>query len=264
MSNANYSVIRYTADPVRNECLNIGILLWDKEGVRVCVDDDAVARAIRYNPRLAKDALLYICPMLRRELQDKAPQEVIECVRSPFLALTGPLFTELEVNEHGEPSLDATLSDLLKEIVTPPKRGGSVGNDPTTHVAELLRSWLVTKKVQRNYVFHKSKSGLERKVTFFANSGSNVALDVLRLAVNTPKDIEIRGDAEARKIFDVLGGEVNRFIVYCAVSNDPRVQAATEYAKTSITALGGEVITDATEATKQLVGSMAPKTLVPL
>ena len=69
MSEAHYSVIRYIPDPSRGERLNIGILLWeDSADYRLELDQKAIERVIRENPRLERDSLLYIEPMLSEQL----------------------------------------------------------------------------------------------------------------------------------------------------------------------------------------------------
>jgi hypothetical protein len=52
MIEAQYSVIRYMADPARGERLNLGVLLWTEGAYRLAVDPSAAERVIRENPRL--------------------------------------------------------------------------------------------------------------------------------------------------------------------------------------------------------------------
>ena len=54
MTPATYSVIRYIADPARNEPLNMGILAWNEIDIELKIHSEAVARIIRSHPHLLK------------------------------------------------------------------------------------------------------------------------------------------------------------------------------------------------------------------
>src|SRR5690349_4309458 len=70
MKPASYSVLKYIADPVRAEALNIGIVVWAEDQVSVRVDDSAVDRVVRDHPHLARDALLYVEPLVRHRISE--------------------------------------------------------------------------------------------------------------------------------------------------------------------------------------------------
>lgn len=73
MTPALYAVIRYIPDPARNEALNVGIVAWSEASCRLRIDDEAVARVVRENPHLEREALLYLEASLRDQLSTDDP-----------------------------------------------------------------------------------------------------------------------------------------------------------------------------------------------
>lgn len=267
MSDAQYSVIRFIPDPGRGERLNIGILLWDEDSgeYRLSLDEKAVERVIRENPRLERDSLLYIEPMLSEQLSS-AVSPVTTRIKTMLNKQTGfplelaePLFTtiasedDLEADEDG---LDVTLDRLVKRIVRP-KRRGYPHSSPTDQMASRLKPLIRSHKVSRAYQI-KAKSGLDRHVDFFANSGANVALDVLQLAITKAEDIRERADAKGMKVLDLLGGsEVKDYLVYCQFADDRQLEDVYGEARTVIEGQGAKVLTDPDEAAATLENAAA-------
>jgi ribosomal silencing factor RsfS len=263
MSEAHYSVIRYIPDPARGERLNIGILLWEEQSAdfRLSLDEKAIERVIRENPRLELNSLLYVEPMLREQLAS-AVTPVTARIKTMLdkqggfpLELADPLFTavpsadELEEDEDG---LDATLDRLVKRIVHPKRRGGAGHPSPKDQLATRLRPLINNQAVSRAYQV-KAKSGVPRHVDFFANSGANVALDVVQLAISKADEIRQRADAEAMKVIDLLGGsDVNDYLVYCQFSDDRQLADVYGEARTVIEAQGARVLDDPDEAAEAL------------
>src|SRR6476619_5846297 len=68
MMPAEYVVIRYIADPARNEPLNVGILAWTGDDHTIKLDEDAIQRVVRDHPRLHRDALLAMEESIRERL----------------------------------------------------------------------------------------------------------------------------------------------------------------------------------------------------
>lgn len=256
MSEAQYSVIRYVPDPSRGERLNIGILLWDEQSAdyRLELDQKAIERVIRENPRLERDSLLYIEPMLAEQLSS-AVTPVPARIKSILAKQTGfPLditearFTTISENDDG---LDVTLERLVKRIVRP-KRRGYPHTSPTDEMATRLKPLIRTHAVSRAYQV-RAKSGLNRHVDFFANSGTNVALDVLQLAITEADEIRKRADAKGMKVIDLLdGANVKDYVVYCQLSDDRQLQDVYGEARTVIEAQGARVMTNPDEAAKAL------------
>jgi hypothetical protein len=263
MSEAQYTVIRYIPDPARGERLNIGILLWDEDSAdyRLSLDEKAIERVIRENPRLERDSLLYIEPMLSEQLAT-AVTPVTARIKTMLkkqhgfpLELADPLFTTVVSDEDlsdGEDGLDATLDKLVNRIVHP-KRHRRGYPSPKDQMATRLRPLIKTQAVSRGYSLRSTRTGVNRHVDFFANSGANVALDVLQLAVTKADDIRQRADAEAYKVYDLLGGEeVNNYLVYCQLADDRELESVYGDARTVIEAQGAKVLTDPDEAATAL------------
>jgi hypothetical protein len=83
--------------------------------------------------------------------------------------------------------------------------------------------------VTRNHFFERTRTGVERRADFFADSDANVALDVLRLALQRADAIRERADAEAFKIYDVLEADnaIHEYVVFCEFGEDPALERRT-------------------------------------
>jgi Protein of unknown function (DUF3037) len=270
MSDAQYSVIRYNPDPARGERLNIGILIWDEESAdyRLKIDEEATKRVIRENPRLELDALLYIEPMLSEQLASAAVpasariKTLLDRQHGFPLEFSEPLFTDIPPDgnllaEDGD-GLDVALDKLVQRIVHPKRRGGGGHPSPRAQMASMLRPWIKTNAISASYALKATRTGVDRYVDFFANSGANVALDVLQLAVTKADEIRQRADAEAFKIYDVRGGGgVNDYLVYCQFASDRQLSGVYDDARTVIEAQGARVLTDPEEAVSALADAAA-------
>lgn len=260
MSDARYSVIRYMPDPGRGECLNIGILLWEEGSAdwRISVNQDAVDRVIRENPRLERDSLLYVEPMLKQQLSTAvAPatariKSLLEHSSSFPLDFTKPRYTTAEADEEG---LDQTLQRLVSRVVVPQRRT-SRGPNLRAEMTKLLAPLIKGHKVAPNHFFTQTKTGVRRSTDFFANSGANVALDVLKMDLKKADQVRERADAEAFKVYDVLkgGSEVRKYVVLCQFGPDSQSAETKDDARTVIAAQGAEVVSSPDEA-KRLIAN---------
>lgn len=256
MSDAQYSVIRYIPDPGRGERLNIGILLWEDQSgeYRLELDEKAIERVIRENPRLERDSLLYIEPMLTERLASAVVpvpariKALLDGQKGFPLDISEARFTTIAEDENG---LDQTLERLVKRVVRPRRRGGG-GKSPVIEMHDRLKPLIRNQRVSRAYPV-TAKSGVERKIDFFANSGSNVALDVLQLAITKADDIRDRADAKGMKVIDLLDGtSVKDYIVYCHFSDDRQLADVYGEARTVMEAQGARVIDNPDDAAKAL------------
>lgn len=253
MTEANYSVVRYVPDPARSEALNIGILAWTSNVVRLSIDDQAVARVVRENPHLERDALFYVEALLSEHLGGSGP--VPAKVHSLLSDQTGfpVLLTEPRATHLRAGDLPETVERLLSRIVRPRRRSGGGGGNPADVLARQLRPLLDRRVVRRNYSISGSVSGIPRTVDFFANGGANIALDVVRLGVSQAEEIRKRSDAEAFKVWDVLsGGLVATFVAFCSFSQDDGLVETNANAKAAIQAAGAEIVTVVDEAVTAL------------
>jgi hypothetical protein len=262
VSRANYSVIRYIPDPGRGESLNVGILLWDEDEFRLNLDDKAIERVIRENPRLERDSLLYVEPVLNERLATAVVpvavriRTMLESQKGFPIELSEPRFTTVEPDD----DLDVALERLTARIVRPRRRTGGGGTHPAEVMERRLKRLLDRDAVSRNYFFAQSKSGVPRKADFFANSDANVALDVLRLALKRADDIRLRADAEAFKVYDILEAEnpVHDYVVFCEFAREAALAETNENARKVIETQGARIVTDLDEATRVLAAAASP------
>jgi Protein of unknown function (DUF3037) len=104
MTESGYSVIRYIPDAARGESLNIGVLVWAVDDFRLHIDQKAVDRVIKENPRLATDALLYVEPMLTEQLSTGVvalPSRINTLLTDPHrfpLVFSEPRFTAIDLD----------------------------------------------------------------------------------------------------------------------------------------------------------------------
>ncbi|MDP9365149.1 MAG: DUF3037 domain-containing protein [Chloroflexota bacterium] len=245
---ARYAVIRYVADPARNEPVNVGIVLWNDVASRLRLDEEALARVVRGNPHLSRDALHYLDQFLRARLvgdrrqNGSQPMEDRIQERSQFPVL----FTESRlttVRDASDEALDAELAGLVARIVRPSGRqGGGARPGVAGDLAKRWKPWLGT-RLLRNHVFEESKTGVPRMVNFYANSGADIAVDIVRLVIRAADDIQHRADAEAFKVEDVLARHDVRFLVHCDLHHDQHYAQANNAALRTIAAAGATVLT---------------------
>lgn len=250
---ASYAVIRYIPDPGRNEALNVGIIAWSEHAFRVRVDVEAIARVVRENPHLERDALAHLEAFLNEQLSRAAPKftppgmlEFLERHPGFPVSLTEARYTTIE--EHDPDPLTATVDRLLERIVKPRRRWGGAGLRPIDMLERRFRPFIDRHAIERNQPMTGSRTGLPRQVHFFVNSGANVALDVLQLALQRADDIRLRADAEAFKIFDLKGGEGLNYGVYCAFSDKQELQETNLHAAKTLATAGAKVLGSLDEA----------------
>jgi hypothetical protein len=257
---AQYSVIRYVPDPGRGESLNVGILVWDEDEFRLDVDEKAIARVIRENPRLERDSLFYVAPLLQQQLSSAVVPvssqitNLLKGQRGFPIELSEPRFTKVDPTDEG--GLDATLERLTHRVVTPRRR--STGRTTVRNTLERrLKPMIQAETVYRNHFFGETKTGVPRMADFFANSTNNVALDVVRLAVSRADEVRQRADAEAFKVYDVLEADsvVREYVVLCEFAPDKQLAETNEHARRVIETQGARVVTDIEDAVTALGGA---------
>lgn len=257
MNPANYSVIRYVPDPARNEALNVGIIVWNGAGHRLKIDEKAAERVVRENPNLATNALLYLETLIAEKLAGLEPfnstklQEVQSLIGFPVL-LTEARYTTTD--DDRVTSIDATLDRLVRRVVTPRRRRG-YGPSAVAELEKRLKPYIQQSKVRANHFFANSKTGLGRRVDFYANSSSNVVLDTLQLNLKEMDAIQTKADAEAFKIEDIWAkNQLSQFIVYGSVSDNLEVAEAYSSAARTIQSTGAVFLSDLDEAIARLEG----------
>lgn len=182
---ASYVVIKYLADPGRNEPLNVGVLAWSDRGYEIEINREAVARVIRENPRLHQDSLLYLDEALRDRfgLDDRwnarALVEGIALQKGYPVVLSE--VRETTIASDGAGSLRATVERLVDRVVRPKRRSGFRADDPFIVLQRRLAPLIRGQEIYPRHVFAKTLTGVPRSVDFFVNSGRNAALDTVRL-----------------------------------------------------------------------------------
>jgi hypothetical protein len=251
---AKYSVIRYIPDPGRNEALNVGIVLWTDAELAVELDGQAIERVVRENPHLAKDALRGLADELRAELTSggASPED---CVRRWLAAQRGFPVAPTEgrlttLAADSREAFQATLDRLLARVVRPKRRSGGGGFDVARAVERSLQPLLSSQRVFRDYAFTSSRSGVSRSVDYFANSGANVALDLVKLDITRADEIRRRADAEAFKIEDIRSTNNIEIVVLCSLNNDEALAQVNRDAQRIIGSVGARITTDAEEASR--------------
>jgi hypothetical protein len=231
MTNSWYQVIRFNGDPVRNEPRNIGIVVTSPEGPIAHFDELAKRRALRENPQLSDRFLT--------DLEDVVEQFLIKLNGDPFpdeiwdgtLEFTEPRMVRIEPRD--PKALEAAFDELMTRFVRPATRHAEtsepVHQRPETYFNHRLASLVRRRLVTPGYEFQTDRAGIVRPVSYYANSGTNVVLDILQLAVERQQERELRTDAELVKIDDITrNNPINQFIVYVHLSDDPKIAAESK------------------------------------
>lgn len=218
---ASYSVIRYIADPARDEPHNVGVLAWTDLHHRLQIDDEAVMRVVRDNPRLHPDSLLFLEPAIsdRLGLEDWRPAAVAEFTAQqkgyPFL-LSEPRMTTVSAND--SESLADTVQRLVDRVVRPRRRYGRSSELPFDLLERRIQPLLRLQAVSQNHFFAQTRTGVPRRVDFFANHGANLAVETLKLDLKRGQDIILRADAQANKVADIRSVNDVTVVVFATFS----------------------------------------------
>jgi hypothetical protein len=262
MKEAHYSVVRYIADPARNEPYNVGIILWDEKHHAFGVDEGALARVVRDNPHLERDALLYLYGYVRQRVARSVPPFTKEGELRVIAEQTGfpvfftePRHTTLSADD--KPGFQETLDRLLDRIVRPPRRrGGGSGVREAAELQRELKPLIEEQRIQRNFPLEAPGTKVARSVDFYANHGSHVALDVVNFALSKASDIRDRADREAFKIWDLLkSDQISHFYVLPVLGAHETMKSVNDIALSIVESTGGELVADVDEARELLVSA---------
>lgn len=255
---ASYVVIRYVADPARNEPLNVGVLAWTGEQHELTIDREAVLRVVRENPRLHPDSLFGLESAIRSRLglDDQPPggeirERIADHPGFPVM-LTEPLYTTVASSD--PVSLHATVEHLVERIVKPKRRSGGFQVDLRQQLAKSISPLLASGQVRQDHVFQKTKTGVARRVDFFANSGRNVAVDRIIFDLKRADEIRLRADAEAYKATDIVGRNGVSLVVLTSFSEAEEVQPSNDEARRILRSADVDVIESIEEAAVMLAG----------
>jgi hypothetical protein len=257
---ARYSLIRYVPDAARGEELNIGIVAWTSHHIALDVDQQAIERVLRENPHLAKDALLGLRDRLCAELAASAPDPAQATAAAWLSSQRGYPVVATEdrhttVAEDNAQALAEAVDRLLARVVRPRRRHSGSFN-PGHALERSLQPLLRSHRVVRHHTFPTSRSGVARRVDYFANSSANVALDLVKLDVKSTDELLRRADAEAFKVEDIRESNDIDVIVFCAISHDDAARDANANAEQIIGSVGARVVTSVEAAAGALVGAV--------
>ena len=259
MTNASYVVVRYVADPARNEPLNVGVLAWNARGHRLAIDSEAVARVIRENPRLHVDALATLPDAITDliDLEEGLPPGEI---RERLAQASGfpVMFSEPRATTvNGEATgLEEAVERLVSRIVSPRRRGGRGAPNWRQQLETRLGTLIERGAVHSHHSFATTRTGVPRVVDFFVNSGRNVALDTLRLDLKIADEIRLRADAEANKISDIRARNQVRVLVAASLPTDEEMMGAGYEARQILEAADATVIASLDDAIVAIEGAV--------
>ncbi len=134
MTTGQYVIIRFSPDPVRDEPLNIGLVMTGGFGTRIVFPEPALERAARWCTVLDGRGLVAMRHTLveRLERQLRVSEDLGESLRPDFLGeLLGPVsLTEprwIDVPSDDPVEVEPIVEYLLERLVNPPKQVSYVG-----------------------------------------------------------------------------------------------------------------------------------------
>lgn len=217
--NAAFSVIRFTADIARNEPVNIGLIGFYEGHMAVIIDDAAVRRVLSTNPDLPPEALVGIAEQIDSALKgetfrtlDDAARLISERVYFPLTTSSFMPFTlQTSLAEQARQDLETALVHLSVKLVKPKRRHSKRrGQSPREAVKRRLDPFIKQNQVAENFKVRGGKSGDERQLTFFANHGSDVGLEIVELPSEfSYETLKMRADALAFEADDILSSPDN-------------------------------------------------------
>jgi hypothetical protein len=256
MTSAQYSLLRYTPDPARNEPLNLGVIVWTHSRFRLRIDASAAERIIRENPFLSKDALLSLEGHLREELaaavgstEDRMLEAICQQSRFPLL-FSDALLTYVEAD--GDEGLDEATDRLVTRLLTVRRRWGGSSKSPAQVLEQALRPLLRSRRVEKNHAFDRSATGVTRMAEFYVNHGANVAVDTLQLNLKSADEAFLRLDAEAFKVRDVLQRNSLTYLVYCELPTDSETSIVNDRVDLILNSAGAQVARDIEVVTEEV------------
>jgi hypothetical protein len=259
---ANYSILRYIPDPMRGEPVNIGIIIWTGNVYEFLLDHEALGRALTLNPDLEASTFEDFGEYLSRQLSyaegsvETEFENSLNQIISYPLVLSDPIYTSMDDvsadDEHLRSLLFAEASDLAKILVHLRKR--SVASRRTSAQVVLrqkLHPFIVNRRVREQYEVKGRNTGDPRSISFYANSGVNVGLDVVPLPSGKfGKQSVIRtADATAYELADIIGSSSVRSIVsYLPLDYRPEVEPLLYPLDVRLKDLGISLVTDSSTA----------------
>jgi len=244
-----YSVLKYRADSVRDETKNLGVILTSADG-KICkvkhVSAGSLPEAVQ--PKSIVYSWLESLDARCDAGISSAELETLSSELWDTLIVTSPKRTAV-LNE----DWNAALMSLWKSFAAPPPGGGR-GNFVSA-LASRLRAEINSHVVYRDHALKSSTAGIPRRVDFFANSGANVGVDHLKLALKKEDEIWMRADAEANKVRDILESNPVELYVLCEFSQERTMQDVNRAARAILLKSNAKIVESVEDAKRVLVGA---------
>lgn len=264
MTVSRYSIVRYVPDPLREERVNVGVALVAEDGsfarCRFLHNWSRVrgfgAEDISFLKEFAAD--------LEREMARTAdlfePRGFEADCLGAYAANWANSIQLSEPRASVADDLDALLTRLVHQFLVEPTPGAPRHWPAALALEKRFRPWVDKHVIEPGHTFGDSRSGVPRVVSYFANSGANLALEALRLDLKRAESIQTRADAEARKIEDIRNrhAEID-MIVYCELPEDPALGQASRFARLTLEDVGAQVTSNLDEASDRMLAAVGAR-----
>jgi len=228
---SHYTVVQYVPDPATDERINVGVLTYGDGQIRCRFlrdwrrveqfggEDIGFLRDLARDIQTAAGAqpTLFAMPGAGR-LDEETLRRMIGRWRNSvqFTPTRASLLKPAEL-------LDDVAGRFLRESKP---RAFRPTTKPAERLAQRFCKLIEDKVILPDQPFEGARSGVVRRVDFYADSGANLAIDTLRLAIKSPHDIIARADAEAFKLEDILEKHPVSAIVVCELASGQDVADA--------------------------------------
>ena len=215
----SFSVVRYVPDPVRNEPINIGIVLQCGDAIVVRVPRDALQRAISSDPQADKAALSRVEQFVYHFIQEaRASRRTASSAEDPLAALTlqtsGKLtFSKPQFVEVGSPDdINNTLEMLVSRLVRPLRQRpifAPIESPPRREIRRKLQPWIARGQVKPDYPL-PSLSGRPRVAHYYFENGRTYIVKHVQLNYKRESQLFYKAQSEAFEIEDIRQGVLDR------------------------------------------------------
>ena len=239
---SKFSVIRYIADPARNEPINLGVVLQCGEVIDVKTNTEAVRRAITSDPQADSvamgriDAFVTSLISQHHRMQDSESGSVREvhpldqnCLTALAGISTGKLvFAEpqsVEVPSSDKREVDRTLDMLVRRLARPLKQRSvfaPIESAPRQYMRRALRPWIDEGIVSKDAPM-ESKSGVPRVADFLFQNGRSYVVKHVMLEHKRESQLFAKAQSDAFELEDIRRGGPDKEwqpVVVCQFATD--------------------------------------------
>lgn len=243
-----YSILKYCPDTVRGESKNIGVVLINESGSYTKVQYISSSKftlAVRKVGII--EAWLKSFTSMTKDGIKLTDLIAISNNSWETLIVTPPKKTAILDNQW-----DQSFKRLWRSFAMPASGGG--GRTIDSDLQKLIKNEIANHQVYVDYKLPSSYNGLDRIISYYANSEQKIGVDFLRLSLNNVSEIYLRADAEANKVSDIQKKSDIKLFVLCEFSQSNNRQNTNAIAKQIITSANVECIQTALEAKQILTG----------